>query len=199
MNAICRRTLLTLFLSLAAALAGAEESSAGRSVKVTIDYGDGVQKVFLALPWREKMTVLTALQEAEKHPRGIKVTHQGSGERVLVTAIDGVVGDDEQARLKALLKQRFALGEDDLDDLMSAAEAADREAVDLYGFTSVLKQRLDIGERERLVGQMWELVYADGKVHEFEDNLIWRAAELLGVSSEVRIRLKQAARDHGGA
>lgn len=90
MNAICRRTLLTLFLSLAAALAGAEESSAGRSVKVTIDYGDGVQKVFLALPWREKMTVLTALQEAEKHPRGIKVTHQGSGERVLVTAIDGV-------------------------------------------------------------------------------------------------------------
>ena len=46
---------------------------------------------------------------------------------------------------------------------------------------------------------MWELVYADGKVHEFEDNLIWRAAELLGVSSEVRIRLKQAARSHGGA
>ena len=39
------------------------------------------------------------------------------------------------------------------------------------------------------------LVFADGKVHEFEDNLIWRTAELLGVSSEVRIRLKQAARD----
>jgi uncharacterized tellurite resistance protein B-like protein len=82
---------------------------------------------------------------------------------------------------------------------MAAAETADKQAVDLYGFTSVLKQRLDIAERERLVGMMWELVYADGKVHEFEDNLIWRAAELLGVSSEVRIRLKQAARSHGGA
>jgi uncharacterized tellurite resistance protein B-like protein len=116
-----------------------------------------------------------------------------------VTAIDGVVGDDENARLRALLKDRFALADGDLDDLMAAAESADREAVDLYGFTSVLKQRLDIGERERLVGMMWELVYADGKVHEFEDNLIWRAAELLGVSSDVRIRLKQAARGHGGA
>ncbi len=115
-----------------------------------------------------------------------------------VTAIDGVVGDDERARLRVLLKERFGLGEEDLDDLMSAAETADREAVDLYGFTSVLKQRLDIAERERIVGQMWDLVYADGKVHEFEDNLIWRAAELLGVSSEVRIRLKQAARGHGG-
>ena len=116
-----------------------------------------------------------------------------------VTAIDGVVGDDERDRLRTLLKERFGLGEDDLDDLLTAAETADNEAVDLYGFTSVLKQRLDIGERERMVGQMWDLVYADGKVHEFEDNLIWRAAELLGVSSEVRIRLKQAARSHGGA
>jgi uncharacterized tellurite resistance protein B-like protein len=116
-----------------------------------------------------------------------------------VTAIDGVVGDDERVRLRALLKDRFDLADDDLDDLMVAAESADKQAVDLYGFTSVLKQRLDIAERERLVGMMWELVYADGKVHEFEDNLIWRAAELLGVSSDVRIRLKQAARSHGGA
>jgi uncharacterized tellurite resistance protein B-like protein len=115
-----------------------------------------------------------------------------------VTAIDGAVGDDERTRLRALLKDRFDLADDDLDDLMAAAETADKEAVDLYGFTSVLKQRLDIAERERLVGMMWELVYADGTVHEFEDNLIWRAAELLGVSSEVRIRLKQAARGHGG-
>ena len=42
---------------------------------------------------------------------------------------------------------------------------------------------------------MWELVFADGTVHEFEDNLIWRVAELLGVSSQTRIRLKQAVRD----
>ena len=115
-----------------------------------------------------------------------------------VTAIDGAVGGDERTRLRAILKDRFALGDDDLDELMAAAETADKQAVDLYGFTSVLKQRLDIGERERIVGQMWELVYADGKVHEFEDNLIWRAAELLSVSSDVRIRLKQAARGHGG-
>jgi uncharacterized tellurite resistance protein B-like protein len=116
-----------------------------------------------------------------------------------VTVIDGEVGDEERSRLRALLGERFALDEAGLDDLMAAAEDADRQAVDLYAFTSVLKQRLDIEERERLVGMMWELVYADGKVHEFEDNLIWRVAELLGVSSEVRIRLKQAARRHGDA
>ncbi|MCB1500862.1 MAG: TerB family tellurite resistance protein [Bauldia sp.] len=116
-----------------------------------------------------------------------------------VIAIDGVVEQDELKRLRVLLKDRFALGDADVDDLVAAAEAADKEAIDLYGFTSVLKQRLDIAERERIVGMMWELVFADGAMHEFEDNLIWRAAELLGVASEARIRLKQVARGDGVA
>ncbi len=116
-----------------------------------------------------------------------------------VTVIDGHVGDDERTRLRDLLRERFGLDEGGLDELMAAAAEADRQAVDLYGFTSVLKQRLDIAERERIIAMMWELVYADGKAHEFEDNLIWRVAELLGVPSEVRIRLKQAARADGGA
>jgi uncharacterized tellurite resistance protein B-like protein len=38
---------------------------------------------------------------------------------------------------------------------------------------------------------MWELVYADGQVSEFEDNVVWRAADLLGVSSRDRIDLKR--------
>ena len=42
----------------------------------------------------------------------------------------------------------------------------------------------------RIVEMMWELVFADGKVSEFEDNVVWRAADLLGVSSRDRIDLK---------
>jgi uncharacterized tellurite resistance protein B-like protein len=36
---------------------------------------------------------------------------------------------------------------------------------------------------------MWEIAYADGDVDEFERNLIWRAADLLGISSRDRIEL----------
>jgi uncharacterized tellurite resistance protein B-like protein len=79
--------------------------------------------------------------------------------------------------------------------LVEAAKDAEAEAVDLYGFTSVLKARLDAADRERIVAMMWTLVFADGKVHEFEDNVVWRVAELLGVSTQTRIRLKQAVRD----
>jgi uncharacterized tellurite resistance protein B-like protein len=38
---------------------------------------------------------------------------------------------------------------------------------------------------------MWEIIYVDGSVNEFENNIIWRAADLLGVSSRERIELRQ--------
>jgi uncharacterized tellurite resistance protein B-like protein len=111
-----------------------------------------------------------------------------------VIAIDGMVTDEERTLLSDLLMRRFGLDIAGAEALVRQAEAADQEAVDLYSFTSVLKRSLDESERERLVEMMWKLVFADGSVHEFEDNVIWRIAELLGVSSQARIRLKQAVR-----
>ena len=58
------------------------------TVKLTIDFGDGVQKTFLALAWNKDSTAFSALETAAKHPRGIKFTHQGKGATLLVTAID---------------------------------------------------------------------------------------------------------------
>jgi uncharacterized tellurite resistance protein B-like protein len=46
---------------------------------------------------------------------------------------------------------------------------------------------------------MWELVYADGAVSEFEDNVVWRAADLLAVSSRDRIDLKHRVAAARGA
>jgi uncharacterized tellurite resistance protein B-like protein len=114
-----------------------------------------------------------------------------------VVAIDGVVSDEERAALAEVLEARFDLGMDEAATLAAAGAEADAEAVDLYGFTSVLKQRLSDEDRRRIVEMMWRLVYADGSVHEFEDNVVWRVAELLGVSSQARIRLKKSVRGDG--
>jgi hypothetical protein len=60
------------------------------SVRLTIDYGDGVQKVFASIAWQEGQTVLDLLEAAAKHPRGIKLEHRGSGATAFVTSIDGL-------------------------------------------------------------------------------------------------------------
>lgn len=115
-----------------------------------------------------------------------------------VIAVDGMVAEEERTLLADLLMRRFKLDFDEATKLVAEAAAADNEAVDLYGFTSLLKRQLDEAERERIIEMMWKLVYADGSVHEFEDNVVWRIAELLGVSSQVRIRLKQSVRGKSG-
>ena len=74
---------------------------------------------------------------------------------------------------------------------MAEATEAEHEAIDLYHFTSLINRSLDEDGRRRIVEMMWEIVYADGRVTEFEDNLIWRAADLLGISSRERIELRQ--------
>lgn len=75
-----------LLLGLWTLSAAAQESAP--HVRLTIDYGDGVQKAFLALPWKDKLTVFDALKAAEQHPRGIRVSHTGEGETVFITSID---------------------------------------------------------------------------------------------------------------
>jgi uncharacterized tellurite resistance protein B-like protein len=112
-----------------------------------------------------------------------------------VIAVDGEVSEEETARLRQVLMRQFALDGDDAERLMEEAEAADLESVDLYSFTSVLKRRLDEAGRERVIAMMWQMVYADGVVNEFEDNVVWRVAELLGISNRDRIRLKKAVQD----
>lgn len=58
------------------------------AIRLTIDYKDGVQKTFLALEHRADMTVLDALTDAARHPRGIKVESTGKGETAFVSKID---------------------------------------------------------------------------------------------------------------
>ena len=40
---------------------------------------------------------------------------------------------------------------------------------------------------------MWDVVYADGELHELEDNTLWRVAELIGVDRRDRIAMRQEA------
>jgi len=89
------------------------------------------------------------------------------------------------------LQRHFELTDEQTDFLLKAAHKREMEAVDLYAFTSVLKRKLDQEGCMHIVEMMWEMVYADGVVHEFEDNTVWRTAELLGISTRDRITLKQ--------
>lgn len=58
------------------------------AVSLTIDYGDGAQKRFPAVPWKDKMTVFDAISWSAKHPHGIQLKHRGRGSLAMVNQID---------------------------------------------------------------------------------------------------------------
>ncbi|TPK70551.1 hypothetical protein FKO01_14225 [Mesorhizobium sp. B2-3-3] len=141
--------------------------------------------------------VLSFLKEL---PTGAGVRPSADDPRVAASALlyhvmnaDGVRQDVEWERFKAVLAQTYSISGAELEALAAAGERADNEAIDLYAFTSVLKRHLDAEGRKAFIGLMWEIVYADGELHELEDNTVWRVAELIGVERHDRIETRRKA------
>ena len=109
---------------------------------------------------------------------------------VHVISLDGEPSEAEKRKLHELIETRFGLDPGTADRLIASATQVEGEAVDLYHFTSVIMRSVNDEGRLRTVEMMWELVYADGRVSEFEENVVWRAADLLAISSRDRIELK---------
>lgn len=105
--------------------------------------------------------------------------------------IDGKITDAERSKLHDILKERFGLDDAAANELIAEAAEVEREAIDLYQFTSLINRALDEEGRSRIVEMLWQIVYVDGRVGEFEDNLIWRTADLLHVPSRERIEIRR--------
>jgi len=110
---------------------------------------------------------------------------------VHVATLEGDLDEPRRRALHDILETRFSLDAAATDELIAAAQADDREAVDFYHFTSLLMRTLDEAGRLRIIEMLWEMVYADGVVSEFEANVMWRIADLLGVSDRERIALRE--------
>ena len=110
---------------------------------------------------------------------------------VRVATIDSDMSAARLGKLHAVLKSHFALDDVATAQLIDDAVAVNRNAIDLYHFTSQLKDATDEEGRRRIIKMMWEIVLVEGSANEFDNNVIWRAADLLGISSRQRIELRQ--------
>lgn len=119
--------------------------------------------------------------------------HRVAAAALLVHAInaDGVRSPAELARLRLLLKERFSLEENEVRALIEAADRQNKQTPDFGAFTGIVRRAYNPDGRRRIVEMMWEIVFADGRLHEFEDNLVWRVAEMIGVPPEERAEIRR--------
>ncbi len=112
---------------------------------------------------------------------------------------EGATEEAERTRLRGIIEKNFGLDPQAATRLIQSAEASDKEAVDFYHFTHVLCRQLDQAARLRIIEMMWEIAFANGVVHEVEENIVARIAELLGVSPHDRVRLRHRVAEDSAA
>ena len=100
--------------------------------------------------------------------------------------MDGDFDGDERDAICAALGTHFGLDHAEADTLIEEAEAAHHEATDLHRFTRTINDRYDHEDRLAVMEMLWEVVYADGRLHAYEANLIRRVGGLLHITDRER-------------
>lgn len=104
---------------------------------------------------------------------------------------DAEFGEEERAAIRRIALQSFSLEEEELDQLIGEAENAETETMDLHRWVQTIKQAYDEEERVGLIEKMWEVVYADGVLDDYEANLLRRVAGLIYVPDRASGQARQ--------
>jgi uncharacterized tellurite resistance protein B-like protein len=95
---------------------------------------------------------------------------------------DGSFDPEERRTILDLLEGHFGLPRAEAGALMAEAERAAEQSVGLHRFLTVLNREMAPERRIELIEMLWEVVYADGRLDDYEANLMRRVGDLLGVS-----------------
>lgn len=100
---------------------------------------------------------------------------------VEAASLDEDFSDRERQTIVAILEKRFGLTPEAARELVARASTAVAESAQLYGFTRIIKDRLQPDERIRIIEMLWEVAYADGRIDSYEAGLVRRVSGLLYV------------------
>lgn len=106
---------------------------------------------------------------------------------------DGALSEAEEKLIAGLIERKLGLPNDRAAALVAMAAKRVSESVQLYAFTRAVNDALSLAEKIALIEMVWEVVYADGRCDEFEDQLVRRLAGLIHVPDRDRAEARQRA------
>lgn len=112
---------------------------------------------------------------------------------VEVSRADFDQDQQELQRIRELLLEHLSLCEEEVDTLLENAHEEADQLVSLQHITRFMNEQLDQLEKVRVIELMWQVVYADGEKHHYEEHLLRQVAELLYVSHADFIRARHQA------
>ena len=110
-----------------------------------------------------------------------------------VARADHIFDDNEFDSVLRLVELHFQLPPEEAAALVNEADQHVDGLTSLHEFTQLLHQHLDEKEKARVVGLLWQIAYADGRLDKYEDSLVLKISDLLHVSRGQVMRLKHDA------
>ena len=101
--------------------------------------------------------------------------------------------DAERAALRAGLVRDFGDAEATVDALLEQAAARAKNSVSLFDFVQTLNRTMAPDDKRELLGLLWDVAHADGRVDPHEEHLLRQLADLLHLSHADFIRGKLTA------
>ena len=108
---------------------------------------------------------------------------------------DGNVDASELNKIKLSLINIFSEDPKEVDLVLKKAEENKNNSKSLHHYTSFINKNFDEKKKIHLIEALWEIVLSDGKIHDFESNLIRRLAGLLYISDVDSGNAKKRALD----
>jgi uncharacterized tellurite resistance protein B-like protein len=121
---------------------------------------------------------------------------------VEAASLDGQFDATERRTILRLLEHRFGLTSEETAGLLAEAQTRHDATDELFKFALAAREAFDEEERIELVEMLWTTVLSDGRVHDYEANLMRRIAGLLHVpdreAGEARKRAAESLASKGG-
>lgn len=96
--------------------------------------------------------------------------------------MDDQVQNEEQESIVRRLESLFGLSPEQTNDLIQLADEQRKAATDYFQFTQLINREFSAEQKIKLVESLWRVAYADGDLSMYEEYLVRKISDLVGVS-----------------
>lgn len=103
---------------------------------------------------------------------------------------DGEFTPAEDGDVVGFLKRAFTLDDASVRELMKTADEVRAHTIDHFALTNYIRKNASLDERLDVVRTMWRVAYSDGRLTDYENYLVRKLADLLGIEHHRMIEAK---------
>ena len=111
-----------------------------------------------------------------------------------VTA-DSNISEIENQKIRDLIKKKFAVSDTGVDELINLSKNERQGSIDLWYFTNLINENLEIEEKYNLMEMIWEAIYSDKTLDKFENYIAHKLLNLLNLDHTRFIDIKLKVKD----